>query len=152
MVTKENIMGRFQIIATLFVVFSLPLFATLDEVDKVRQQNIEVVKAAAKELSAKLPQKVDEFTQLVDLKADGEKLVYTFEIHTGAKSDEAIVKEAKERQMKVRVTGGICRSSKRFLESGIGIVYIYRSAASKKPLLRYEVDRKACIDLLGPAY
>ena len=139
-------------ILSFLLLFSLSLYANVSEADKVRQQNIEVVKAAAKELSANLPQKVDEYTQLVDLKAEGENLLYTFEINTGAKSDEATIKEAEERQMKVRVTGGICRSSKRFLESGIGISYIYRSAASKKQLFRYNVTNQTCQDLLGPAY
>jgi len=145
-------MKRIVWIFSLFLAFSLALYANVNEADKVKQQNIEVVKAAAKELSAKLPQKVDAYTQLVDLKAEGENLIYTFEINTGAKSDETIVKEGEARQMKVRVSAGICRSSKRFLESGIGIHYIYKSAASKKVLFRYDVTNKTCLDLLGPAY
>ena len=137
---------------SLILISTLSLFANVSEVDKVKQQNIEVVKAAAKELSAKLPQKVDAYTQLVDLRGEGENLFYTFEINTGARSDEAIIKEGEARQMKIRITAGICRSSKRFLESGIGIHYIYRSAASKKQLFRYDVANKTCLDLLGPAY
>ena len=145
-------MKKIILLLLAFWAFSMSLDAKENEMDKIRQQNIEVVKAAAMELSAKLPQKVDEYTQLVDLKAEGENLIYTFEINTGAKSDEATIKEAEERQMKVRVAGGICRSSKRFLESGIGISYIYRSAASKKQLFRYDVTNQTCLDLLGPVY
>ena len=143
---------KLKIAILLIVLLQSAVFADESQADKIRKQNIEVVKAAAEELSAKLPQKVDEYTELVSLKAEGEKLVYTFEINTGAKSDESIIREAEERQMNVRVTGGICRSSKRFLDSGIGISYIYRSAASKKELFRYDVTKKECLDLLGPAY
>jgi len=143
---------KMKVIFLVIVFVQVAAFADMNQAEKVHKQNIEVVKAAVKELSANLPKKVDAYTQLVDLKAEGENLIYTFEINAGAKSDETVIKEAKERQMNVRVTGGICRSSKRFLDSGIGISYIYRSAASKKQLFRYDVTEKSCVDLLGPAY
>lgn len=143
---------KWEVIFLAIIFVQLSLFADVNQSEKVHKQNIEVLKAAVKELSTNLPKKVDAYTQLVDLKAEGENLIYTFEINTGTKSDEAITKEAEERQMNVRVTGGICRSSRRFLDSGIGISYLYRSAAGKKPLFRYDVTRKSCMDLLGPAY
>ena len=70
-------------------------------------------------------------------------MIYTFEINTGAKSDEAIIKEGKERMAK-RIRRGICQSSKRFLDSHIDISYIYKSAATKKELFRFDVTKSDC--------
>ncbi|MEA3419038.1 MAG: hypothetical protein U9Q90_06520 [Campylobacterota bacterium] len=129
---------------------NISLFAE-DMTEKIKMQNREVVKMAAAEMAAQLPQKVDNYTQLVDIKAKDESLVYTFEINTGAKSDDTVINEDKSR-MKEAVTNGICQTSKRFLDSGILISYIYTSAASKKQLFHFDVNRKACEDLLGSRY
>ena len=135
-----------------FVLVSTSLLAKDAEVDKITIQNREVVKMAAKEMASKLPQKVDDFTQFVDIAAKDESLIYTFEINTGAKSDKAVIEEGKERKMGERVISGICRSSKRFIESGINISYIYNSAASKKRLFRFSASKKICEDMFGPLY
>ncbi len=135
-----------------FVLVSTSLLAKDAEVDKITIQNREVVKMAAKEMASKLPQKVDDFTQFVDIAAKDESLIYTFEINTGAKSDKAVIEEGKERKMGERVISGICRSSKRFIESGINISYIYNSAASKKRLFRFNASKKICEDMFGPLY
>ena len=58
--------------------------------EKVRQQNREVVKQAAESLSRELPKRVDRYTQLMAIDADGEKLVYIFEVDAGPKSDEQL--------------------------------------------------------------
>ena len=70
-------------------------------------------------------------------------LIYTFEINTGAKSDDAVRKEDRGR-MKKAVTTSICDSSKRFLDSKINISYLYISANSKAELFRFDVTRADC--------
>jgi hypothetical protein len=120
----------------------MTLFA--DEIsDKVYLQNQNVIKMAASNMSKQLPQKVDDYTQLVKIEAKEQTLVYIFEINTGAKSDEAIIKEDKSR-MKRAVTTGICNSSKRFLQSGIDISYVYISGISKRLLFQFDVNKKDC--------
>ena len=71
-------------------------------------------------------------------------MLYTFEINATNKSDDEIMKEDKSR-MKKAVTMGICNSSKKFLENGINISYIYASAKSKKELFRFDVTQKDCV-------
>ncbi len=112
--------------------------------DKIKLQNINVVKAAAKGLSEKLPQKVDNYTSLVKVTSKGEKLLYTFEINDPKMSDKEIAKKG-EKKMKKPVTNGICNSSKRFLQSGIDISYIYKSAKTKKTLFKFDITQKDCI-------
>ncbi len=111
--------------------------------EKIKIQNQNVVKMAAKGLSEKLPQKVDDYTSLVKINADGETLIYTYELNVTGKSDEELSKEGKKR-MKKPVINGICNSSKRFLDSGINISYIYTGAISKKELFRFDVEKKDC--------
>ena len=110
--------------------------------DKVKLQNQNVVKMAAEGLSKELPKKVDAFTQLISIKAKEETLFYTFEINA-TQSDDAIIKKDKTR-MKKAVTQGICKSSKRFLQSDITISYIYTSAKSAKKLFQFDVNKTAC--------
>jgi hypothetical protein len=111
--------------------------------DKIKQQNINVVQAAAKGLNKTLPQKIDPYTSLVKLEPKGERLLYIYEINDPSMSDEEISKRGKEK-MKAPVIRGICSSSKRFLESGIDITYLYKSAKSKKELFRFDVTKKDC--------
>jgi hypothetical protein len=120
------------------------LFAIDDMAEKVKTQNQEIVQLAAKEISSQLPQKIDDFTQLVKLEGVGQTLLYTYEINTGSKSDETVINEDKSR-MEEAVTKGICNSSERFLTSGIDISYIYASAKSKKELFRFDVSREDCV-------
>ncbi len=122
--------------------FSISLFAD-DMAEKIKIQNQEVVKLAAKELSKELPQKIDSFTKLVNIEGKDELLLYTYEINTGSKSDESVIKEDKSRMQKA-VTKGICNTSKRFLQVGIDISYIYVSEVSKKMLFRFDVSGKDC--------
>jgi hypothetical protein len=132
--------------------FDTSLFAKKTQAEKVKMQNLEVVRMAAKEMTSKLPQKVDTYTQLVAIEPKDESLTYIFEINTGAKSDAAIIREAGKRKMDERIMRGICSSSKRFIENGIAISYLYKSAASKKQLFRYDANETRCRDLIGPAY
>jgi hypothetical protein len=135
----------------LIILSSLALSTLLfaDEMaEKIKIQNQEVVKLAAKELSKQLPQKIDNFTKLVDIEAKEQSLLYTYEINTGSKSDESVIKEDKSRMQKA-VTKGICNTSKRFLQVGIDISYIYVSEVSKKMLFRFDVSGKDCEKILA---
>ena len=115
-----------------------------DMAEKIQIQNQEIVKLAAKELTSQLPQKIDDYTQLIKIEGKKQTLVYTYEINAGAKSDDAVINEDKSR-MKKAVTKGICNSSERFLTSGIDISYIYTSAKTKKELFRFDVSKKDCM-------
>ncbi|MCH9814625.1 MAG: hypothetical protein K0U47_11875 [Epsilonproteobacteria bacterium] len=121
---------------------SVSLFADSMQ-EKVKQSNQEVVSLAAKEIAKQLPQTIDQFTKLIAIEAKAQSLVYTYEINTGVKSDESVIKEDKSR-MQQAVTKGICHSSWRFLQSGIDISYIYTSAVSKKKLFQFDVGKGDC--------
>ncbi|OQX49507.1 MAG: hypothetical protein B5M46_05430 [Epsilonproteobacteria bacterium 4484_20] len=109
----------------------------------MQKQNRHIVKLASEELNKSLPQKVDKYTTLIKTEGKEETLFYTFEIDTGAKSDDAVKKEDRTRMQKA-VTNGICRSSKRFLDAYINISYIYISARSRDELFRFDVKRADC--------
>ena len=112
-------------------------------VDKMRQQNLAVVKKAVEGLRENLPQKVDNYTTLVGVDSNGTQLIYTFEVNAGPKSDEALKREGVSR-IAPRVRQGICRDSKRFLQAGIDISYRYRNAQTKGEILRVDVGEKDC--------
>jgi len=130
----------------IYMIAAMAAFATLhaDAIpDKIKQQNINVVQAAAKGLNETLPQKIDPYTSLVKLEPKGERLLYIYEINDPSMSDEEIIKKGKQK-MQAPVIRGICSSSRRFLESGISISYLYTSAKSKKELFRFDVTKKDC--------
>ncbi len=106
-------------------------------------QNQKIAKLAAKEMNKTLPQTIDKYTTLVQIAAKGTVLEYLFEINTGAKSDKTVQKEDHARMEKA-ITEGVCRSSKRFLEAKINISYIYKSAASKAELFRFDISQEKC--------
>jgi len=112
-------------------------------VDLLRKQNLQVVQKAVEGLRQTLPQKVDPYTTLVAVDSNGTKLIYTFEVNGGPKSDEALRKEGQER-MAPRVKAGICQNAKRFLKAGISIRYRYLSKGSKAEILRVDVAEKDC--------
>jgi len=111
--------------------------------NEMKKQNREIVKLASEEISKTLPQKVDDYTTLMKVKGEDSTLVYVFEINTGAKSDETVRNEDRTRMQKA-VTGGICRSSRRFLDAEINISYLYKSAASKEKLFQFNVSKSDC--------
>lgn len=111
--------------------------------EQMQKQNKEIVKLASEEISKTLPQKVDSYTTLMTVEGKDTSLIYTFEINTGAKSDDAVRKEDRGR-MKKAVTTGICQSSKRFLDAQINISYLYISAKSKAELFRFDVTQAEC--------
>lgn len=111
--------------------------------DSLFKQNIEIVSLAAKELSKTLPKKIDKYTQLTDIKADQSALLYVFEISNPPKSDDEIIKSAKDR-MQSSVVQGVCTTQGRFLEAGISISYIYQSALTKSELFRFDITNATC--------
>lgn len=113
---------------------------------QMKIQNRSVVKHVIEEYSSKLPQKVDKYTTFTNIAADDLTLIYTFEINTGAKSDESVIKEDGPR-MEKNVVNGICQSARRFLQSDIALKYVYKSAASKKELFAYKVEAKDCVTI-----
>jgi len=109
----------------------------------MQKQNRNIVKLASEELNKSLPQKINKYTTLQKIEGKDETLIYIFKINTGAKSDEAVKKEDRTHMQKA-VTDGICRSSKRFLDAHINIVYLYLSAKSKDELFRFTIRREDC--------
>ena len=118
-----------------------PQEMTTDEMEK---QNRIIVKLASEEMSKTLPQNIDKYTTLQKVEGKDTKLIYTYEINTGAKSDESVRNEDRSRMQKA-VTYGICKTSKRFLDAKIDISYVYRSATSKEKLFEFNVSQKDCI-------
>lgn len=112
-------------------------------VAEMQKQKREIVKLSSEEISSTLPQTVDKYTVLTKVEGIDSTIVYTFEINTGAKSDEAVKKEDRTR-MQQAVTKGICQSSKRFIEAQINISYIYIGAKSKAELFRFDVTQADC--------
>ena len=111
--------------------------------EQMQKQNREIVKLASEEISKTLPQKVDSYTTLITVEGKDTTLIYTFEINTGAKSDDEVRQEDRGR-MEAAVTTGICQSSKRFLDAQINISYHYISAKSKEELFRFDVTQEKC--------
>jgi len=133
------------------VVWSQILVAESNQIDsrelptsEMQKQNRKIVELASSELSKKLPQKIDNYTSLISVDGVDTTLIYTFEINTGVKRDETIIKEDQSR-MKKAVTYGVCKNNGRFLDSQIGITYIYRSLATQKELFKFEIDKSNCL-------
>ena len=112
-------------------------------VAEMQKQKREIVKLSSEEISKTLPQTVDKYTVLTKVEGKDTTITYTFEINTGAKSDEAVKKEDRTR-MKKAVTTGICQSSKRFIDAQINISYIYIGVNSKAELFRFDVTQADC--------
>ena len=112
-------------------------------VDKMREQNLNVVKKAVEGIGKTLPQKVDAYTTMVAIESNGTKLIYTLEVDAGPKSDNALRKEGRERIAPV-VKKGICHSAKRFLQAGIDVAYRYLNKATGREILRVDVSEKDC--------
>lgn len=115
---------------------------------EMQSQNIQIAEMVAKETSKSLPQVVDQYTTLVSIKNRDAVLVYTFEVNTGSKSDEAVRKEDRTR-MKEAVTMGVCRTSYKFLQAGIDASYVYIGAKSKAKLFEFNISLKDCPVILN---
>ena len=112
-------------------------------VAEMQKQKREIVKLSSEEIAKTLPQTVDKYTVLTKVEGKDTTITYTFEINTGAKSDEAVKKEDRTRMQKA-VTTGICQSASKFLQAQINISYIYISAKSKTELFRFDVTQADC--------
>ena len=111
---------------------------------EMKTQNKEIAKLVSAEISETLPQIVDKYTTLVKVTSINTTLLYTFEINTGSKSDEAVKNEDRSR-MKKAITEGVCQSSSKFLQAGINTSYIYISAISKAHLFQFDIKQENCI-------
>jgi len=113
------------------------------KVDKMRIQNLNVVKKAVEGIRETLPQKVDAYTQMVGVDSNDMELIYTFEVDAGPKSDETLKKDGQTRMTPV-IRKGICTDAKRFLQSDITITYLYLNKATQNEILKVTMDKKAC--------
>jgi hypothetical protein len=110
---------------------------------QLQKQNKQIVQLVAKEESKNLPQKVDKYTTITSIQGFNSTLIYTFEINSGSKSDEAIIKEDHSKMEKA-IINGVCRSSKRFMEAQVTKIYLYKSAITKKELFRFVINQSKC--------
>ncbi len=144
---KKNILLFISLVASLYS-FDMNTKVSKDDTLslKMQTQNKEIVTMVVKEISKNLPQTIDKYTKFVNIKGKNTTLYYFFEINSGSKSDESIIKQDKSR-MQTYVTKGICKSSNRFLDAHINIVYVYSSAKTKRELFRFKVSQKDCIGI-----
>jgi|FLOH01.1.fsa_nt_gi hypothetical protein len=113
---------------------------------EMKSQNKIVAEMFVEEISKNLPQKIDKYTQFINITNKDTTLIYTFEINTGSKSDDAVRKEDRTRMHKA-IQNGICKSSQKFLEAGINTSYVYISAISKAHLFQFDITQQDCIEL-----
>ncbi len=113
------------------------------KIDKMRAQNLNVVKKAVEGIGETLPQKVDTYTQMISIDSNGTELIYTFEVDAGSKSDEALKKDGHTR-MAPAIRKGICTNSKRFLQSDITITYRYLNKATQNEILKVTMNKIQC--------
>jgi hypothetical protein len=115
---------------------------------QLQKQNKQIVQLAAQELSKTLPQKINKYTTITDIKADGTTLIYLYEVNTGSKSDQAIIKEDRTRWEKLFVEN-VCKRSKRFLDAQVHLSYRYISAKTKVKLFQFDVTQAKCFKRFG---
>jgi len=114
--------------------------------DKFKEQNSQIIKMVVSEISKSLPQKVDKYTTMTTIRDENLTLIYTFEINTGSKSDEAVIKEDKPRMQKA-VTKGVCQTSQKFLDADITLAYEYKSATTQKELFTFLITKERCKEI-----
>ena len=111
-------------------------------IDKIRQQNLTVVQKAVEGIRKTLPQKVDNYTQFVAIESNGTRLIYTFSVDAGPKTDDAL--RAQGRGMAPRIFKGMCTSAERFIQADIALTYRYINKATQAEILRVDADKKLC--------
>jgi len=111
--------------------------------DKFKEQNRQIIKMVVSEISKSLPQKVDRYTTMTNIRDENLTLIYTFEINASSKSDKTIIKEDKLRMQKA-ITKGVCQTSKKFLDADISLAYEYKSATTKKELFTFLITKEKC--------
>jgi len=112
-------------------------------IEKIREQNQQIIKMVVDNIAPTLPQTVDQYTTITQIREENLTLIYTFEINAEAKRDEAIIKEDKAR-MEHAVIQGVCQSSQRFLKAGVNITYEYFSATTHHPLFSFAITPEVC--------
>ncbi|MCJ7765574.1 MAG: hypothetical protein MUP09_06490 [Thiovulaceae bacterium] len=127
---------------------SVQLALAADLSDEMKAQNKKIVSLVVEEMSKGLPETIDDYTQLVEIKSRDLALIYIFEINTGLKSDDTVRKEDRSRMQRA-VTQGLCQSSKRFLDAQITISYLYRSAKTKAKLFQFDIAQTDCIEKMN---
>ena len=115
-------------------------------IEKMREQNINVVQKAVEGLNQNLPVEIDRSTKLVKVEGKDTRLIYTFEIKTAPKSDKELIEEGRTK-VAPRVKKGLCHSADRFLQAGIDITYIYQNSATGNTILELNVTKKDCPNL-----
>jgi len=134
----------------LFAVNNLPATsdpAMKEKADKqIQLQNEAVLKSAVKAHNKNVPQVVDKYTTFVKAESKDLTLIKIFEINTGAKSDVAIQNEDQSR-MHEAVKYGVCKTSKRFLDSNINLSFLYKSSKTKVELFRFDYTAKDCTNI-----
>jgi len=149
---KQNlIIANILFLGSLLFADKLPIKNQDVSPAQLEKQNKQIVQLVANEESKTLPQKIDKYTTATSVVANNTSLIYTFEINTGAKSDEAIIKEDHSRMEKA-IIRGVCKRSRRFMNAKISKIYIYKSAISKKELFKIVVDQAKCIKEYGIEY
>jgi len=144
-------MKRLLIIATIFLLNQANAVEIQTQtkdypIDKLKEQNSQIVKMVVEEVGKTLPQQVDKYTKITKLRDENLTLIYTFEINSTKQSDQEI-KQKGESKMKDRIIKGVCKSSKRFIDSDISLIYEYISAKSKQELFSFKIDKKVCKEL-----
>lgn len=115
-------------------------------IEKMKEQNINVVQKAVEGLSKNLPIEIDKSTRLVQVEGKGTRLIYTFEIKTAPKSEKELIKEGRTK-VAPRVKKGLCHSADRFLQAGIDITYIYLNGATGNKILELNITKEDCPNL-----
>ena len=115
-------------------------------IDKMREQNIAIVKKAVEGLNRNLPIDIDNQTKLIKVDGKGKELIYIFEVKTAPKSEEELIREGKSK-VAPRLKRGICKSAERFLKAGIDMTYIYLNASTHNQILKLTVTQKDCFNI-----
>ena len=139
----------FAIITTLTqAVFGVDLPVKNQDVsaEQLKSQNKEITKLVATELSKSLPQVINKATKIISIEAIETNLIYTYEINTGAKSDDAIRAEDRTKWEKIYVKN-VCKRSKRFLDAQVKLSYVYISAISKEKLFQFDIEQADCFKI-----
>lgn len=135
----------FLMVALSTLLFSAEIPTRTGELPKKEMisQKVELAQMIAENISKTLPQVVDQYTTLTTVKNEDALVIYTFEINTGSKSDEAIKKEDRSK-MKKAIVDGVCKASYNILQGEINTRYLYISAKTKVKLFEFTITKEDC--------
>ncbi|MEA1914489.1 MAG: hypothetical protein U9N30_04140 [Campylobacterota bacterium] len=117
--------------------------------EQLAKQNKQIIQMVAQELMKTIPQKINKYTSIVDVKAVESNLIYSYEINTGAKSDEAVMAEDRT-NWEAAFIENECKRSQRFLDAQVKISHVYNSEKTKVKLFQFDVTQAKCYKLFGP--